>query len=152
MIKGSRPYVQGYVQNIAHGVKQHEREAIVKMAVSLAPFVKPEDIIIPAPNHEGRAIYTLDTAEIIRELTGADILDCLYTVPRIPLYELKKQNSSAVLEMYLSCPVPKNRRIFFLDNVISTGKTFFTAKALIPDIKPLIFAAAGEYKEGKIIL
>jgi hypothetical protein len=75
MIKSSKSYVQGYVQNIAHGVKRHEREAIIKMAVSLVPFVKPEDIIIPAPNHEGRAIYTLDTAEIIKELTGADILD-----------------------------------------------------------------------------
>jgi hypothetical protein len=42
MIKSSKLYVQGYVQNIANGVKRHERKVVMFMKKYIM-FCNPED-------------------------------------------------------------------------------------------------------------
>lgn len=47
------------------------------------------------------------------------------------------------MKFYLCGAVP-NGRIFLLDNVMDTGKTFFGARKLIPSIVPLMYATTNK--------
>jgi len=46
-------------------------------------------VLVPAPQHGGRAEYTLRIAETIADRTGARILDIVRCEPHQPLYEQK---------------------------------------------------------------
>lgn len=107
-------------------------------------IVTDDDILIPSPQHTGRAEYTLAVAELVSEKTGARIADVLRCTPREPLY-MQKKAGRQVLEttLYLDGKIPENHRLFLVDNVISTGATFNKAKSLIPDIIPLVYALTG---------
>ena len=104
------------------------------------------DILVPAPQHTGRAEYTLDIARAISDRTGAHIADVLACEPRKSLYDMKKYHGIDTVStagLYLIKDIPsadEGRRIFFVDNVISTGTTFRNARTLIKGIKPLVFA------------
>lgn len=132
---------KGRARNIALAVKKSKDLRLFKeIADFLSRQVNECDIIVPAPNHYGFADYTLDIAEIVSEFTGAKVVDCLKVFPHVPLYENKSQE----LEFHL-CGVVPNGRIFLLDNVIDTGKTFLCAKKLIPSIKPLMYATTNKF-------
>lgn len=131
---------KGRARNVAFAVKKIKDLRLFKeMADFLARQIKEYDIIVPAPNHDGFADYTLCISKIVSEFTGAKVVDCLRVLPHVPLYEDKSQE----LEFRLCGEVP-NGRIFLLDNVIDTGKTFFAAKELIPSIKPLMYATTNK--------
>lgn len=133
---GVFPYREEY-RNIAKGAKQHDKFAISLIASELSRFVTANDVLIPAPNHGGRAEYTLNISKQIAKLTGAKVADCLMVAPHKPLYEDKDQE----IYMSLMCqPQKENGRALFVDNVYDTGKTFSAAKRLIPHLCPLTYA------------
>jgi hypothetical protein len=136
---------KGYVRNVAHSVKERDIGAYCIMARSLAKYVRENDVLVPAPNHEGYAVYTLKIAKMIQEMTGCGISDSLQVVPHIPLYSDKSQT----LKMSLKDKVRQGFNVYFLDNVIATGKTFLSAKELIPELKALPYAYT---KSGSIFL
>jgi predicted amidophosphoribosyltransferase len=106
--------------------------------------VTSKTIIIPAPQHEGHAIYTRQMAEIIADNVGCRVADVLISRPRKPLYELKKDGTlyKEPLEFMLTERV-EGDEIFFLDNVLATGTTFQAANRLFKrKLKPLIYAEA----------
>ena len=136
---------KGRTRNIALAVKKSKDLCLLKeIADFLVPQVKENDIIVPAPNHNGFADYTLEIAKIVSEFTGARTSDCLKVSPHIPLHDFRNQK----LKMFLCGTIP-NGKIFLLDNVIDTGKTFFTAKKLIPNIRPLMYATTNKVQEVK---
>lgn len=136
---------KGYVRNVAMAVKKRDVEAYRIMAKSLAVYVRENDVLIPAPNHEGYSVYTLEIAKMIQEMTGCGISDSLQVVPHIPLYSDKSQT----LKMSLKDKVRQGVNIYLLDNVIATGKTFLSAKELIPELRALPYAYT---KSGSIFL
>lgn len=136
---------KGYVRNVAMAVKKRDVEAYRIMAKSLAVYVRENDVLIPAPNHEGYSVYTLEIAKMIQEMTGCGISDSLQVVPYIPLYSDKSQT----LKMSLKDKVRQGVNIYLLDNVIATGKTFLSAKELIPELRALPYAYT---KSGSIFL
>lgn len=135
-LTGVFPYRDEY-RNIAKGAKQREKAAISLIASELSRYVIANDVLIPAPNHGGRAEYTLSISKQIAKLTGAKVADCLIVTPHKPLYDDKDQE----IYMSLTCQLQKgNGRLLFVDNVYDTGKTFSAAKRLIPDLCPLTYS------------
>ena len=148
-------YSYGYVSDICHGVKNHKESAIEEMAEFLCSQITEDCFLVPAPQHTGKAEYTLKICEYIKEWSDYSIiiLDVLSCTPRDTLYNLKKQMqningifSKEELEKISSGMFLKDDLkdidlpIYFVDNVIATGTTLRNAQRLIPNIEPLVFA------------
>ena len=63
--------------------------------------VTENSVIVPAPNHCGKACYTLEIARVLSKRTGARIEDVLFSLPRETLYSLKQKGKDASYTMYL---------------------------------------------------
>lgn len=97
--------------------------------------------MIPSPQHNGSSIYTKEIAKIISNQTDSKICDILKCVPHTSLYKQKKLGKEPEIELYINGELLKGRRYFFLDNVISTGKTYIEARrALQINLLPLVYA------------
>ena len=123
------------VREICHKVKKSDISAISSY---LSRSLPSSSILIPAPSHIGYATYTLEICKEIRRRKGNKIADILKRIPSESLYEMKLKGKGYV-EMHLTENV-ENGDYLFVDNVISTGLTFNTAKTLIPNLLPLVFA------------
>lgn len=97
-----------------------------------------KSILIPAPQHTGKAIYTLEVAKIISQNTGARIADILRCSPRETLYSQKLHKGILHTDLFLSAPVPDGK-IFFIDNCIASGRTFFDSEKLIGKMIPIAY-------------
>ena len=145
----TKPLINSYystegVREMCHAVKE-EKGAAYKKAVQVIAdyllslgFVKPEDHLIPAPQHKGRAEYTKDIAERLAKKTSANLCDILARIPQDALYDQKQAGRAEIPKLYLIGEIPTSGRLFFVDNVISTGITFWSAEILIPELIPLV--------------
>lgn len=152
-------YKHGYVSEICHGVKEHNPEAIKEMADFLAKQIHSDCFLVPAPQHTGKAEYTLEICKLIKEQVPYDvvILDIMGCTPRETLWAIKKawQEANGTTDlskqkfssgMYLVDAIDNlEGPIYFVDNVVSTGTTLRDAEELIPNIKPLVFAVSERY-------
>ncbi len=141
----------------AHNVKSDNPD-LLKKKIAINRIAKhiidqniltPKDYIIPAPQHTGRAEYTLDIAKIISKETGCKIADVLGCKPRDTLYNLKKKHGAKSIEdssLYLLTKKFPKYNVWFLDNVTATGTTFNDARKLIPHLKPLIYSVSPRLK------
>lgn len=141
----------------AHNVKSDNPDLLKKkIAINrIAKYIidqnvlTPKDYIVPAPQHTGRAEYTLDIAKIISKETGCKIADILGCKPRDTLYNLKKKHGAKSIEdsgLYLLTKKFPKYNVWFLDNVTATGTTFNDARKLIPHLKPLIYSVSPRLK------
>lgn len=149
-------YSAGYVYDVVYGVKQHNPDAIKEMAYELAKMIDEDCILIPAPQHTGNAEYTLQICEIIEKVSPykITILDVLNCDPRDTLYNMKKKVKKITKDTQFSSGIKLKTSlddiegpIYFVDNVIATGTTLKDAQKLIPNIRPLVFAASRRYFE-----
>ena len=107
----------------AHNVKSDNPD-LLKKKIAINRIAKhiidqnvltSKDYIVPAPQHTGRAEYTLDIAKIISKETGCKIADVLGCKPRDTLYNLKKKHGAKSIEdsgLYLltkKFPIWKNK-------------------------------------------
>lgn len=151
-INGIQYFVYGHgpVEDIVKEVKHHDHDSIKLMADFLTGQIAEQcAYLVPAPQHTGAAEYTLemcqDMVEMAKEadkvLIIADILKC---TPREMLYDQKWKQGKTVGNLetgfYLDGDIPIGYPIYFVDNVIGTGTTFFDACKLVPNMKPLAFA------------
>lgn len=154
-------YTHGYVSEVCHGVKEHDYNSMKEMAKFMAQQIKSDCFIVPAPQHTGKAEYTLTICKLIQQYSNykVSILDIMGCTPRDTLYNIKKawQEQTGQKQfndmkfksgMYLLNEIDDlDKDVYFVDNVISTGATYEEAKDLIPSIKPLIFAVSRRYIE-----
>lgn len=141
----------------AHNVKSDNPD-LLKKKIAINRIAKhiidqnvltSKDYIVPAPQHTGRAEYTLDIAKIISKETGCKIADILGCKPRDTLYNLKKKHGAKSIEdsgLYLLTKKFPKYNVWFLDNVTATGTTFNDARKLIPHLKPLIYSVSPRLK------
>lgn len=142
MIYQSYYYSPG-VRNICHAVKHNNSHAVRIIAEYLTEQadIKPHDIIIPVPQHTGKAVYNKAIANIIATRTGAKIADILRCKPRETLYKQKlRQPEQLHTDFYLADEIPTGK-IYIIDNVIATGQTIFDICELLnTSFIPLVFA------------
>lgn len=117
-------------------------------------------VLVPAPQHDGRAEYTLAIAEFISERTRIPVADVLERKPGETIYESKKRGGNPKPpEMFLNGPLPDADRYLFVDTVFATGRTWMAAcEAAGIRLVPLVYAydntaklyvPAGKGKAGK---
>ena len=158
-------YYNENIRQICHDIKQYDdmkrHNYAVKTMVSYflsLQCITSNAYLIPAPQHTGKAIYTRELCILLATYTGACVCDILTCKPHIPLYKQKLNNETNItnkqitnqtnnevqLELQLTGKFPTiadGSPVFFVDNVIGTGKTFLTAKKLIQNnIQPLVYA------------
>ena len=148
-------YTVSGVMETCHAVKQSSDLALRLRAVrKIAAYLEDafsidgDCILVPAPQHVGYAVYTRDIADIIAEHTGAAVADVLKCDPGESRYESKKAGKRcSPPDMYASGCLGEagGKRVLFVDNVISTGETFLTAKRIIEGVygcvlEPAVYA------------
>ena len=132
-----------HTRELCHGVKEFDLMAIQEMAEYFAclGILDEDSILVPAPQHTGRAEYTKEIAQMAAKVTKATVVDAIGCIPHEGVYQMKKKGKISVPEFYLTTEFrDEGKKIFFLDNVLATGTTFWEAKKLIRSIKPLVYA------------
>ncbi len=137
------------VRDICHALKERKgkndyNDALDEVATYLKSLniVKEGDCLVPVPQHTGKAEYTLDLAERLAFSTGATVLDIVGRIPSETWYSEKKRGSSETPCFFLkSSNIPSEKRLFFLDNVLSTGMTYRKVSELFQkELIPLVYA------------
>lgn len=138
-------YYNNSVRELCHEVKDRNPDAINEMAqYFIENFqLNKDSILIPAPQHEGFAIYTKEIAERVANETGCQVLDIIKSNPRPTLYQMKLINKRMGLGFYTNQKYDlRKRNVYLVDNVFATGKTFNECRKLIgKELKPLVYGA-----------
>lgn len=135
-----REYYTKGVPELCHAVKCGDSVSIKQMTRELAGYVPENGILIPAPQHCGFAVYTLELCKEIAMQTGATICDVLRCGPHESLYVANKKGHDVSLRLYLAGSLPE-APLFFVDNVIGTGRTMNAAEEKIGrKLFPLVYA------------
>ena len=127
------------VRQLAHGLKDGRPESINKAAEMMADNIREMAagkycVLVPVPNHHGKAVYTKALAEELSRRTGIPTWDILSCRPHMPLHYAKKNDlkpEGIYLKLSLYRQVPRMFTPIIIDNVLDTG---YTAGAAIKAI------------------
>ena len=140
------PGVRKYCNDIKKNpTRKDYNEAIAHMAQFFIGqgVLDKDSIIIPVPQHDGRAGYTLDIAHRCARIADATVMDILKCSPRMTMTEARNRGIIQDPGMYLNIKpnfIPDGK-VFLLDNVITTGMTIKDAnEALGGNAIPLVYA------------
>lgn len=166
-------------RKLCHIIKEADRNsvefknAIEQMAdyfVNQGIF-NEKSILVPAPQHTGKAEYTWYLAAAISQKTNSPIADILRCKPHETLYEQKKNGIEPDVEFFLENAKGvkdlenlfdettmgfwkrNGDKVYLLDNNISTGFTFNKVEILLPGLIPAPYAIGNfaeiTFKEGR---
>ena len=119
------------VRQLAHGLKDGDYASICKAADMMADGIREmaagrNCVLVPIPNHRGRAVYTKTLANEISRRTGIPMWDILSCRPHMPLHYAKKNDlkpEGIYLKLNLYRQVPEQFTPIVIDNVLDTGYT-----------------------------
>lgn len=119
------------VRQLAHGLKDGKQESILQAADMMASNIKEmaagkQCVLVPVPNHHGRAEYTKTLAEELTQRTGIPTWDIVTVRPHMPLHYAKQNDlkpEGIYLKLNLSKEVPQQYTPIIVDNVLDTGYT-----------------------------
>ena len=119
------------VRQLAHGLKDGDYASICKAADMMADGIREmaagrNCVLVPIPNHHGRAVYTKTLANEISRRTGIPTWDILSCRPHMPLHYAKKNDlkpEGIYLKLNLYRQVPEQFTPIVIDNVLDTGYT-----------------------------
>ena len=119
------------VRQLAHGLKDGDYASICTAAEMMADGIREmaagrNCVLVPIPNHRGRAIYTKTLANEITRRTGIPTWDILSCRPHMPLHYAKKNDlkpEGIYLKLNLYRQVPEQFTPIVIDNVLDTGYT-----------------------------
>ncbi len=162
-----------YASKICHLVKDNgDLKATQIIAEFLAEQINEDCVLVPVPQHTGKAEYTATISQKIAEIKGqsfsVEVADILKTTPHKPIYEQKKEITEGEKRLLTDENIKnldtgklylnenyKNfekalteKKVFIIDNVIGTGSTIKAVQNFIPDSKPLVFAVSPNYMES----
>lgn len=135
----------GRLRSLAHGLKQGDAAAIEESAWRMADLVPDNAVLVPIPGHLGRASSTLRLAEAIAALKpGASVVDALEAEPHESNYDQKKRLHKPPKSVNMwrreGVELPEDRPVYFIDNVVASGKTYYAAQKAIPGADMLTLA------------
>ena len=119
------------VRQLAHGLKDGDYASICRAADMMADGIRGmaagrNCVLVPIPNHHGRAVYTKTLANEISRRTGIPTWDILSCRPHMPLHYAKKNDlkpEGIYLKLNLYRQVPDQFTPIVIDNVLDTGYT-----------------------------
>lgn len=132
-------YFQGDTREICHEIKNRNEECCRIMADFFLgqEIIDSQCLLIPAPQHEGYAIYTKIIADMIASKSGARVVDIIKSNPRKTLYECKQAHQRSSLNFTATEKLlANNQNVFLVDNVLHTGQTLEACQKVVG--RPLI--------------
>lgn len=139
-------YFHGNTREICHEIKNRNIECCEIMADFFLEqeIIDKHCLLIPAPQHEGYAIYTKMIADMIALKSGAKVLDIIKSNPRKTLYEHKQKHERIALDFEITEKLfVDNQKIFLVDNVLNTGQTLKTCQNLVGyQLIPLVYGVS----------
>ena len=119
------------VRQLAHGLKDGKPESIRLAANLMADNIRAmaagkQCVLVPVPNHYGKAVYTKSLAEELSLRTGIPTWDILSCRPHMPLHYAKKNDlkpEGIYLKLSLYRQIPQQFTPIIIDNVLDTGYT-----------------------------
>lgn len=149
-------YADTGTQDISHGLKNGDKAAITQASKEMVAKIPDDAILIPMPSSCGYATYTKDICEEMKKQNPSlSVMDVLKCNEREKLFELKKlgyEANSAYFNFHLSGSIPKGKKVFFVDNVLSTGSTYVHAKEAVPQAKLVVYGINEETSIKKVKL
>lgn len=110
-----------------NGKSESIRQAAAMMADNIREMAAGKYcVLVPVPNHHGRAVYTKALAEELSRRTGIPTWDILSSRPHMPLHYAKKNDlkpEGIYLKLSLYRQVPQMFTPIIIDNVLDTGYT-----------------------------
>lgn len=162
---GARPYRDPGVRELCHAIKDGDTEAIRQAAAILSTHVPDGAILVPVPNREGKADYTLLLAEAIKDHCAPErsvhVVDALTGHPHPSLCLLKEAGlptdgvdfgfryRNRREKLFLaSFNGSTGNPVYLVDNVVDTGRTArAAARALrLPEVG--LLAIGNTYASG----
>lgn len=144
MILPYNEYQKGMTREICHAVRDRNISAIAEMAKWYVStnLIDENAVLIPLPQHEGKADYTLEICKLIQRETDCKICDILKRIPSPSLYEQKKKGMKAKTLLYLDTKLkkPEGKNIFLIDNISASGLTMNDGLTLIPNATALPYS------------
>lgn len=141
------------LRKLSKDVKASKAEAIAIAAILLAQLLTPNAVLVPVPQSNGKADYTLKLANSIQEIRhDCKVCDVLSGNKRKKLYDIKKSNKTlegvdlGFKVKYVrkhKKSLSSNPNVYLLDNVLATGFTYLQAKNALSryaDIEPSVLA------------
>lgn len=130
------------VRDICKAVKKNDVNAIDIIAKYIIEgrMVSDDSILIPVPQHYGFATYTKTICDKVALETGCKVADILRCIPHESIYQQKLYGKQPSIIYYINGIIPQGK-LFFVDNVISTGLSFYKANQLFGhSLTPLVYA------------
>lgn len=124
-------YYDGDVRSIARMLKVGDGTAIAMAAGAMARAIRPGDVLVPVPSHDGQAHDTLLLADAISRITGSPVVEAIRGTVRDSIYDMKAKGylpDAEDLGFYRAADIPEDRRAVFIDNVVGTGTTAVAAR------------------------
>ena len=129
------------VRHLAHDVKAGDLDAIDRAALLMSKYVPPRSVLIPIPQHSGKAEYTLKLANRIAQLSKATVIDVLSMAKRDTTLYVQKQRGANINNLNLGFSVHYDpsiaqqlksaRNVILIDNVIDSGLTYDQSREAI---------------------
>ena len=127
----------GSLRSLAHGIKEGDEDAIVESAGRMVALVPNNAVLVPIPGHLGRARTTMRLAQAIAALKpGVSVVDALEAEPHESNYDQKKRLHKPPKDVNMwrraGVEIPEGRPVYFVDNVVASGSTYYAAQKAIP--------------------
>lgn len=124
-------YYDGINDMISHDLKKADNDAIRYAARKMATLVPENAVLVPIPNHNGKARETLSLAIAVAQESHSPIANVLNGRERESNYLMKKLGKPLTEEQMgfrQFAPLPKGHIPVLIDGVVDTGTT---AKAAV---------------------
>lgn len=104
--------------------EREQREAIEVAADDMAKLIPSNAILVPVPSRKGYATSTKMLADAISKRNKAVVKDVLRGRNRMSSYVMKQKGQEvSAIDFGLYLTEPLQGKVFFIDNVISSGAT-----------------------------
>ena len=148
---------EGEARILAHQAKRGYAPAVSEVAKLLSgilfslPDARNKYVLVPMPDHNGMAGYTLSIAE--QAASGQiPVLDILRCDAHEPLYDYKVRegiSNMPTLRFWLDGKVPEGCTPIIIDNVLDTGTTVASARKAFPasaDVRFAVYSNTDRWK------
>lgn len=127
----------GSLRSLAHGIKEGDEDAIAESAGRMVALVPNNAVLVPIPGHLGRARTTMRLAQAIAALKpGVSVVDALEAEPHESNYDQKKRLHKPPKDVNMwrraGVEMPEGRPVYFVDNVVASGSTYYAAQKAMP--------------------
>lgn len=117
-------YYEGINNYISHDLKNADNNAIQYAARKMAALVPPNSVIVPIPNHQGKARENMSLAIAVAQQSHSSVANVLVGRERESNYLMKKLGTPLTEEQMgfrQIAPLPEGRTPIIVDGVVDTG-------------------------------